>query len=199
MTFTHFLIFSNLLVVIPDQDPPGQNVTAPIRDPDPQHWLKARLLEARRLTSGSKPAAAAAEAWPEKRDSVLEVIGGHLAKFRPLHVDYPQLDHLTDMDLRAFTAQRRVRLRERMPRKRVTNVLIFGDFALQSIDAAFLKALGKKVYIIRSAYMFKDVYSYSFHSKITFLLHSTFMVTCCMYCSVITRTYSFNNYEKREG
>jgi hypothetical protein len=125
-------------------------------DPDPQHWLKARLLGARRLTGSSKPAAA--EAWPEKRDSVLEVIGGHLAKFRPSHVDYPQLDHLTDMDLRAFTAQRRVRLRERMPRKRVTTVLIFGDFALQSIDAAFLQALGKRVYIIRSACMFKDVY-----------------------------------------
>jgi hypothetical protein len=102
-------------------------------------------LEARRLTGSSKPAVAA-EAWPEKRDSVLEVIGGHLAKFRPSHVDYPQLDHLIDIDLRAFTAQRRVRLRELMPRKRVTNVLIFGDFALQSIDAAFLQALGKRVY-----------------------------------------------------
>jgi hypothetical protein len=121
----------------------GQKVTVPTRDPDPQHWLKARLLEARRLTGSSKPAG---EAWPEKRDSVLEVIGGHLAKFRPSHVDYPQLDHLTDMDLRAFTAQRRVRLRERMPRKRLTNVFIFGDFALQSIDAAFLQALGKRVY-----------------------------------------------------
>ncbi len=118
---------------------------------------------------------------------MLEVIGGHLAKFRPSHVDYPQLDHLTDMDLRAFTAQRRVRLRERMPRKRVTNVLIFGDFALQSIDASFLQALGKGVYNT----ILKDVYSYSLKYRnrffllisIRFLLHVNDHLLYVLFCN----------------
>jgi hypothetical protein len=110
--------------------------------------LKARLLRARH--TGSKPSAS--EAFGNKRDSILEAgPGSHLARFLPRTKSgiYHQLDQLTDTELRTFAAERRVSVAEHLAEKRagveekLVHILLFGDFALQSLDMHSLQTAGK--------------------------------------------------------
>ncbi len=142
------------------QRPPSQGSTAAdAAAPDRRaSWaktqeVKARLLQARQTRNSSS---AATETGREKRASILEL--GHLGRFERRNTcgKCPQLDRLTDSELRTFAAQRRVLGpnswsrgtaddRDQLTRMRTVHVLLYGDFVLQSLDANFLQALGMRV------------------------------------------------------